>query len=127
MIIKEENYYEDEEYTRLLHNPYLERRIECACCGKSMNMSDLFLVDTYAIDIGEDTDDLYSPIQEVNPNDYDEAYRNRFIKGLVPVVTKEDDEEGYYYRCFCKSCWNKIWDMRDEDIFNNFEASDYEF
>ena len=119
IIIKEENYYGKNEYVRYFYNPYLNVRIDCARCGKTMKMSDLFLVDTKALD----EDDLYRPIEEVNPSDYDEEYRNRYILGMVPVVSEESDDEGNYSRCFCKSCWNKIWNMNDEDIFNNFEVS----
>jgi hypothetical protein len=78
-------------------------------------------MDTKVLDVYGD--DLYRPIEEVNPNDYDEEYCNGYIWGMVPVVTTEDDDDGYSYRCFCKSCWNKIWDMSDEDIFNKYEVS----
>jgi len=127
MIIKENDYYEDEKYTRFFHNPYLNYRIDCARCGKHMKISDLFKMDTRVLSLqdalGDYSEDLYSPIKEVNPEDYDENYRNKYIQGLVPVVTEENDDEGYHFRCFCKSCWNKIWDMSDEDIFNKYEVS----
>lgn len=42
------------------------------------------------------------------------------------AVGRVSDDEGYEWRSFCRTCWDEIQSLTDEEIYNRYEPASFE-
>lgn len=108
-----------------LHNIYTLSYVTCACCGKKIvNDNDGVVFDnprrpdayTY---IPNHFGDVDFDLRHLPEDDFEGAT-------FVPTISPVDDDEGLYWKSYCKPCWEKLKSKSDEYIYNNTGESDCE-
>ena len=128
------DYYRTKEYAEsgdwdvVMWNAYIDEPYTCACCGRKFPAGRL---DAY---LGGYKPDgmhfIYSLNKQnrvgnnINYDPYNLPPEDE-VGGIFKVVLCNDnDDEGYYYRNFCRNCWPKLTKYSPEELANKFEPGD---
>ena len=138
--VQSNNYYNSREYYRspeyaesgdwyaTMWNGYIDEPYTCACCGRKFpaGRNDVYL-DGYEPDGMHFIYRLTKENRDGNGINYDpynlppEDSEGSIFK---VVVCNENDDEGYYWRNFCRNCWPKLTKYSPEELANKFEPGD---
>lgn len=120
---------ESGEWYAELWNAYLDDEYTCACCGKK------FPAGRYSVNMGGYTPDGMHFIYEftkdnrignsINYDPYDLPPEDEVGGIFKVVVCNENDDEGYYWRNFCRNCWSKLKKYSPEELASMYEPIDF--
>ena len=128
------DYYRSPEYAEsgdwyaTMWNGYIDEPYTCACCGRKFptGRNDVYL-DGYEPDGMHFIYRLTKENRDGNGINYDpynlppEDSEGSIFK---VVVCNENDDEGYYWRNFCRNCWPKLTKYSPEELADKFEPGD---
>ena len=120
---------ESGDWDIFLWNAYLDDDYKCACCGKRFppGRSDVYL-GGYKPDGMHFIYDFTKENRVGNSINYD-PYNlppEDMEGGIFKVVlANENDDEGYYWRNFCRNCWPKLKKYSPEQLADMYEPIDF--
>ena len=122
-------YAESGEWYAMLWDAYDDDVYPCACCGKKFpeGRFDAYL-DGYEPDGMHYIYEITEENSIGNGVDYD-PYKlppeDNVGAIFKVVVANENDDEGYYWRSFCKNCWPKLNKYTPEQLADKFPPVEF--
>lgn len=121
-------YAESGDWDVVMWNAYIDEPYTCACCGKKFpaGRNDVYLN-------GYEPDGMhfiYRLTKEnrvgngINYDPYNLPPEDEEGCIFKVVLCNDNDDEGYYYRNFCRKCWPKLTKYSPEELANKFEPGD---
>lgn len=128
------DYYRSPEYVEFgewyatLWNAYIDDSYTCSCCGKKFpaGRNDVYMS-------GYEPDGMHFIYEftkenrvgnEINYDPYNLPPEDEKGGIFKVVVANENDDEGYYYRNFCRNCWPKLTKYTPKQLAKKFEPGD---